>query len=974
MAIIKEAKTLTFGDTQYVVVDAEAREKIAELEQSANETLPALKQQIETHSSDNNAHSDIRDAIPTKVSQLANDSQFITQESDPTVPSWAKQETKPEYTASEVGAEPAGTSSTVVSQHNTSNVAHTDIRNEVKALNDEFASHEHNNTYDSKGSAESALTEAKSYTNSKTANLASNASVSTSVNNHNTNAEAHNDIRLELKVINDRLNAFFDSDDKTLDELSEIVAYITNNKTLIDSITTSKVNVEDIINNLTTNVANKPLSAAQGVALKGLIDSVSTSLSNYQPKGNYALKSELPTKVSQLSNDSGYLTEHQDISGKLDSSALPTAINTALAQAKASGEFDGKDGTSVTVKSVSESTSDGGTNTITFSDGKTIDIKNGSKGSNGSTGSAGKDGTSVTVKNVSESTADGGSNVVTFSDGKTLTVKNGSKGSKGDTGANGKTPVKGTDYWTEADKQEMVEELTDNIIVQESGQSESLVMSQKAVTNYVDAEIDDLKASSVQQHPLFANSIEECTDTDKMYVLPDGFTYAYQYVEATGPAYTNLSETVHENYRMGSSGALSDLTGGVTTDFIPVKKGQKVRFKGFDPTKMPSDKTPYICFYTGASESSKVSSGVWDRLDWMIAEGRITQDSHGAWVYTAFMSPENNPTYPCEHPLSNSITHIRLCGAMITGETVIVTVDEEITEGGSTGGYAWVSTGHAFVPADYEAEILALQKNKADKAAIPTKLPNPNALTIDGVPYDGSAAVNIEIQSGGNILYGKKWVACGDSFTENGYNASDGFDESVYIYQDGRFAGRYKVYPHIIGLRNNMNVVNLATGGQTMANSSNSFMTRYANIDADADYITIMLGINDKIQGISVGAIDSTDKATFCGAFNVAMEHILENHPFAHIGIMVSHGTNEEIMEATRGIAERWGVPYLDYGSPQVPLMNRYTGRNVCAKAQQIREKNFCVISDGTNATNGHPNTAAHEYESTFIEAWLRTL
>lgn len=58
----------------------------------------------------------------------------------------------------------------------------------------------------------------------------------------------------------------------------------------------------------------------------------------------YAQKSELPTKVSQLENDKGYLTQHQDISGKLDASALPTAINTALAQAKASGEFDGKDG------------------------------------------------------------------------------------------------------------------------------------------------------------------------------------------------------------------------------------------------------------------------------------------------------------------------------------------------------------------------------------------------------------------------------------------------------------------------------------------------------------------------------------------------------------------------------------------------------------------------------------------------------
>lgn len=52
----------------------------------------------------------------------------------------------------------------------------------------------------------------------------------------------------------------------------------------------------------------------------------------------------VPTKVSAFENDSGYLTEHQDISGKLDADKLPEAINTALAEAKASGEFDGKDG------------------------------------------------------------------------------------------------------------------------------------------------------------------------------------------------------------------------------------------------------------------------------------------------------------------------------------------------------------------------------------------------------------------------------------------------------------------------------------------------------------------------------------------------------------------------------------------------------------------------------------------------------
>lgn len=100
------------------------------------------------------------------------------------------------------------------------------------------------------------------------------------------------------------------------------------------------------------------------------------------------------------------------------------AVNTALAQAKASGEFDGKDGQD------------------------------------------GNDGTSVTVKSVSESTADGGENVVTFSDGKTLVVKNGKTGAPG---ADGKTPVKCTDYWTTADRQQMVADVLAALPAAEGG-------------------------------------------------------------------------------------------------------------------------------------------------------------------------------------------------------------------------------------------------------------------------------------------------------------------------------------------------------------------------------------------------------------------------------------------------------------------------------------------------------------------------
>lgn len=145
-----------------------------------------------------------------------------------------------------------------------------------------------------------------------------NGTAASAVSAHNTSTDAHHDLRLAVQQLQAAVNAFLDVDDTTRDELSEVLALIDANADVIESITTGKVSVADIVNNLTTNVANRPLSAAQGVALKTLVDNLSASLANYQPKGNYALASAVPTKVSQLANDKGYLTEHQDISGKAD--------------------------------------------------------------------------------------------------------------------------------------------------------------------------------------------------------------------------------------------------------------------------------------------------------------------------------------------------------------------------------------------------------------------------------------------------------------------------------------------------------------------------------------------------------------------------------------------------------------------------------------------------------------------------------
>ena len=127
---------------------------------------------------------------------------------------------------------------------------------------------------------------------------------------HEVSAEAHSDIRLFIKELQTKVNTLLDSDDTTLDQMSEIVAYIKANKELIESVTTAKVNVDDIIDNLTTNVSNKPLSAAQGVMLKSLIDAIT-----------------VPTKLSELNDDVGYATK-EDIENKQDKFSLN--MNEAL--------------------------------------------------------------------------------------------------------------------------------------------------------------------------------------------------------------------------------------------------------------------------------------------------------------------------------------------------------------------------------------------------------------------------------------------------------------------------------------------------------------------------------------------------------------------------------------------------------------------------------------------------------------------
>ena len=168
------------------------------------------------------------------------------------------------------------------------------------------------------------------------------------VGEHNVSEDAHNDIRLLISGLSSRLNALANSTDEDLDQLSEIVAYIKANKTLIDSITTSKVGVADIIDNLTTSVSDKPLSAKMGVELKRLIDAI--QIPTELPASDVYDWAKQPQKPTYTADEVGAASREtvekltETVNTKIGASELTTAVETALAEAKASGKFDGEDG------------------------------------------------------------------------------------------------------------------------------------------------------------------------------------------------------------------------------------------------------------------------------------------------------------------------------------------------------------------------------------------------------------------------------------------------------------------------------------------------------------------------------------------------------------------------------------------------------------------------------------------------------
>lgn len=250
-------------------------------------------------------------------------------------------------------------------------------------------------------------------------------------------------------------------------------------------------------------------------------------------------------------------------------------------------------------------------------------------------------------------------------------------------GKDGYTPVRGVDYWTEADKEEFATDISEEVASQ--------------------------LADKVQLEPEFANSIDECTDETKLYVLPDGYIYAYMTKTVPGgkeEVVVPITEGFVDNKRLSvSSGNESSLTGFVTTPFIDFSAypiDAEIRLSGVEWAADAGNTTGYSVITYDENKAMLIP------LYTYLGEH---YDSTVNMKYVAKSATDVIFTLR-DTSIVRNFKYVRFCGKGKSANAVVQVVytrekeDQVVTD--------WMNTGHAFIPADYEERIVTLENDTSD--------------------------------------------------------------------------------------------------------------------------------------------------------------------------------------------------------------------------------------------------------------------
>lgn len=393
----------------------------------------------------------------------------------------------------------------------------------------------------------------------------------------------------------------------------------------------------------------------------------------------------------------------------------------------------------------------------------------------------------------------------------------------------------------------------------------------------------------LQITPLFANNIEECTDTSKVYVLPDGYIYAYMEKLVEGgtvanftnqiPVSTDTDGSVYNNDGYAenmylSNGVPASRSGIDCSGFIPIGCGSSSSASGEQVVRMSgvtagNDAQFRIAFYDANKNylNTMLYGNTLDTNTWNVPIPYET-DASGNYAYIDFTAIT---AHWRDATSTGTVAYIRICCPNIDGNSVL-TVNEEITYTAVEDVIIneWTNTGHAFIPADYEDRIIALEQSKPLKSR----------------------------------HEGKTCVCFGDSIVGNMASPND--------------------YPTVLGKETGMTVINAGFGGCRMSASTDTVYNAYSMVKlADAiaigdwseqenglssvtishyaphiaslkkvdwskiDFITIGYGTNDIANFVNVDNEENPlDTTTVLGGLRYALTTILTAYPNIKILIL----------------------------------------------------------------------------------------
>lgn len=218
------------------------------------------------------------------------------------------------------------------------------------------------------------------------------------------------------------------------------------------------------------------------------------------------------------------------------------------------------------------------------------------------------------------------------------------------------------------------------------------------------AYIADELAKRGQLKPEFANDISECTDTTKMYVLPNGYIYAYR--SRKNPNLFKMSEVSFSSRLQNDvSGITSSTNANIVTGWIPVKYG-----KFYTPSVL----------YNGSRIVGNSQFALIVRVNVKLDDGSIIVYNNDVTSRQKILyQPSVNETITLEHENAVAVMLHVLIGnndistrekleayhpMVVEGDTIEDATNKATTyeyiDGDTEEVAIWYNTGHAFVAAD----------------------------------------------------------------------------------------------------------------------------------------------------------------------------------------------------------------------------------------------------------------------------------